>query len=179
MRDGMFFLPDQVNEYDAKRTMMELEESQLAFAINDEKSVIQWLNYQLAATPMTYSELQPMYLQELHQSKYEKLPELLDMLKESFLQDEKGRWYVPDLSSAADLAKLRQKKLVKEFYDSYITGTGKLKVFRLEAIRAGFDECWQQRDFKTIVKVGGRLPEEVLQEDPALLMYYDNACARA
>ena len=51
-------------------------------------------------------------------------------------------------------------------------------VFRMEAIRAGFDECWKTRDFKTIVSVGERLPEAVLQEDPALLMYYDNACSR-
>ena len=48
----------------------------------------------------------------------------------------------------------------------------------MEAIRAGFDECWKQRDFKTIVAVGEKLPEAVLQEDPALLMYYDNACSR-
>ncbi len=178
MRDGMFFLPDQVNEYDEKRTMMELDETQLAFVISDEKSVIQWLNYQLSAKTMTYSELQPMYLQELHQSKYEALPELMDMLRDSFLQDEKGRWYVPDLSNAADLAKLRNKKLVKEFFDTYATGTGKLKVFRLEAIRAGFDECWKERNYALIAKVGGRLPEAVLQEDPSLLMYYDNACGR-
>ena len=32
-------------------------------------------------------------------------------------------------------------------------GTGRLKVFRTEAVRAGFDRCWMQRDFETIVKV--------------------------
>ena len=29
-----------------------------------------------------------------------------------------------------------------------------------------------------MIAVGERLPETVLQEDPALLMYYDNACSR-
>ena len=177
-RDGMFFLPDQINEYDEKRTMMELDETQLAFAITDEKSVIQWLNYQLSATPMTYSELYNPFTQELRKSRYEVLPELMDMLRDSFLQDEKGRWYVPDLSDATDLAKLRNKKLVKEFFDTYTVGTGKLKVFRLEAIRAGFDECWKERNYALIARVGARLPEAVLQEDPSLLMYYDNACGR-
>ena len=33
-------------------------------------------------------------------------------------------------------------------------------------------------DFQTIVKLAERLPEEVLQEDPDLLMYYDNASLR-
>ena len=87
---------------------------------------------------------------------------------------------LPDsLDRAADTLTVAQRKaLLKEFYDSCVPGKGKLKVFRMEAIRAGFDECWKQRDFKTIVSVGERLPEAVLQEDPALLMYYDNACSR-
>lgn len=177
-RDGMFFLPDQVNEYDDKRAHMELDAQQLSFLVTDEKNAIAWLNYILSEGPKTYQEIQPAYLQELHQSKQEKMPELLDMLRENFVQDDKGAWYVPDLSNAADLAKVRRKALLKEFYDSCVPGKGKLKVFRMEAIRAGFDECWKQRDFKTIVSVGERLPESVLQEDPALLMYYDNACSR-
>ena len=177
-RDGMFFLPDQVNEYDEKRAHMELDVQQLSFVVTDEKNAIAWLNYILRDGPKTYQEIQPAYLQELHQSKQEKMPELLDMLRENFVQDEKGAWYVPDLSNAADLAKVRRKALLKEFYDSCVPGKAKLKVFRMEAIRAGFDECWKARDFKTIVTVGEKLPEAVLQEDPALLMYYDNACAR-
>ena len=177
-RDGMFFLPDQVNEYDEKRAHMELDIQQHSFVVTDEKNAIAWLNYILRDGPKTYQEIQPAYLQELHQSKQEKMPELLDMLRENFVQDEKGAWYVPDLSNAADLAKVRRKALLKEFYDSCVPGKAKLKVFRMEAIRAGFDECWKARDFKTIVAVGEKLPEAVLQEDPALLMYYDNACAR-
>ena len=177
-RDGMFFLPDQVNEYDEKRAHMELDRQQLSFVVTDEKNAIAWLNYVLSDEPKTYQEIQPLYLQELHQSKQEKMPELLDMLRENFVQDDKGAWYVPDLSNAADLAKVRRKALLKEFYDSCVPGKSKLKVFRMEAIRAGFDECWKTRDFKTIVAVGERLPESVLQEDPALLMYYDNACSR-
>ena len=177
-RDGMFFLPDQVNEYDDKRVHMELDTAQLSFIVTNEKNAIQWLNYILAQGHMTYQDIQPLYMQELHQSRQEKMPELLDMLKENFVQDENGAWYVPDLTNAADLAKVRRKTLLKEFWDSCASGRGKLKVFRMEAIRAGFDECWKTRDFKTIVSVGERLPEAVLQEDPALLMYYDNACSR-
>ena len=177
-RDGMFFLPDQVTEYDDKRAHMELDVQQMSFLVTDEKNAIAWLNYILVQGPKTYQEIQPLYLQELHQSKQEKMPELLDMLRENFVQDENGAWYIPDLNNAADLAKVRRKALLKEFYDSCVPGKGKLKVFRMEAIRAGFDECWKQRDFATIVSVGERLPEAALQEDQTLLMYYDNACSR-
>ena len=178
VRDNMYFLPDQVNEYDEKRAHMELDVLQMELVPIDEKSSIAWLNFKLSQEPMTYQQIQPLYIQELHQSSQEKMPELLDMLKENFIQDDNGAWYVPDLTKAADLEKVRRKALLKEFYDSCATGRGKLKVFRMEAIRAGFDDCWRNRDFKTIVSVGERLPESVLQEDPALLMYYDNACSR-
>ena len=177
-RDSMFFLPDQVTAYDEKRMHMDLDTTQFSFVVTDEKNAIQWLNYILKDKPQTYQDIQPQYLQELHQDKREQMPELLDMLRDNFLQDEQGRFYIPDLSKAADLAKLRIKKLLKEFYDSYVPGKGKLKAFRMEAIRAGFDDCWNKRDYKTIINVGERLPENVLQEDPALLMYYDNACVR-
>ncbi|MFQ5612674.1 MAG: hypothetical protein ACE5H9_11135, partial [Anaerolineae bacterium] len=55
----------------------------------------------------------------------------------------------------------------------------KLKVFRTEAVRAGFKRAWAERDYQTIVQVAQRLPASVLQEDPGLLMYYDNALLRA
>ena len=177
-RDGMFFLPDQVNEYDEKRAHMELDNQQLSFVVTDEKNAIGWLSYILGNGAKTYQELQPIYLQELHQAKQEKMPELLDMLKENFIQDEKGAWYVPDLNNAADLAKVRRKALLKEFYDVCVPGRGKLKNVRTEAVRAGFDECWKNREYKTIVDVGNKLPEAVLLEDSALYMYYDNAKGR-
>jgi len=43
---------------------------------------------------------------------------------------------------------------------------------------AGFADAWHRRDYGTIVQVAERLPERVLQEDPDLLMYYDNASLR-
>ncbi len=177
-RDGMFFLPDQVNEYDERRQKMELEDQQLSLFITDEKSAIIWLNAQLGKERQSYSEIQPKFLQDWHRNKFEQMPELLDMLKENFLQDEDGKWYVPDLSDKADLEKLRRKRLIKDFYDIYVKGTGRIKNARTEAIRVGFDECWKERNYSLIVKVGDRLPETVLQEDPALLMYYDNAANR-
>ncbi|MDN5277895.1 MAG: hypothetical protein PWR01_1860 [Clostridiales bacterium] len=175
-RDGMYFLPDQVNQYDEKRFMMDLDNVQLSLVVTDEKSAIQWL-YRELSTPQTYQEIQPKFIKQLHQQRYEKMPELKEILEENFLQNEEGKWYVPNLEDAADLAKLRQKRLLKEF-EEYAKGTGKLKVFRMEAIRAGFEKCWKERDFATIVKVARRLPESVVQEDPAVLMYYDNALSK-
>ena len=51
-------------------------------------------------------------------------------------------------------------------------------VFRLEAVRAGFKKAWQERNYKTIISVARKLPENVLHEDPKLLMCYDQALTR-
>jgi hypothetical protein len=109
--------------------------------------------------------------------KFEKRPELAELLEENFLQDDKGRWYIPDVTKAADVAKLREKKLLKEF-EGYLATKGKLKLFRTEAIRVGFAKLWANKNYKLIVETAERLPESVIQEDDKLLMYYDLSLGR-
>lgn len=87
------------------------------------------------------------------------------------------RWYVPDPNKAGDLEKLRDKALLKEF-EAYKGEKKKLKVFRLEAVRAGFRKAWADRDYATIVAVADKIPSSVLEEDPKLLMWYDQATTR-
>jgi hypothetical protein len=84
---------------------------------------------------------------------------------------------VPDPGRQADLEALRQKALLNEFA-TYLPGRAKLKRFRIEAIRAGFADLWAKRAYAAIIAMAERLPDEVVQEDPALLMYYDNAVTR-
>jgi 16S rRNA G966 N2-methylase RsmD/predicted RNA-binding Zn-ribbon protein involved in translation (DUF1610 family) len=88
-----------------------------------------------------------------------------------------NRWYVPDPNKAGDLEKLREKALLKEF-EEYKQAKKKLKVFRLEAVRAGFKKSWQERDYATIISVAEKIPNKVLEEDPKLLMWYDQAVTR-
>lgn len=89
------------------------------------------------------------------------------------------RWYVPDPNKAIDLEKKRERALLKEF-DDYVGATGrKLKEFRLEVLRAGFKAAWGRKDYSTIIKVAQKIPEEALQEDEKLLLWYDQALTRA
>jgi len=90
----------------------------------------------------------------------------------------KGRWYVPDPSKVDDLEKLRERALLREFDEYRESKQRRLKVFRLEAVRAGFKMAWQNRDYPTIIEVAKKIPESVLQEDPKLLMWYDQALTR-
>ena len=180
-RDGMFFLPDQVAEYDRAR-LAGAEVQQLSLFVSDEKSAIQWLRQHLdpatGGAPQTYQDLQPEFLRQLHQARHEAVPELRQVLEESFLQDEAGRWHVPDATKSGDLEKLRERALLREF-EEYVkaagSAKGRLRQFRSEAVRAGFAHCYREHEFATIVQVAELLPKRALEEDPDLLMYYDNA----
>ena len=99
---------------------------------------------------------------------------LRTILEQNFVEDNDGKWRVPDPKKESDLEQLRHRALLKEF-QQYLDTKGKLKVVRTEALRAGFKECWQKKDYTTIVQMAKRVPEAVIQEDPALLMYFDNA----
>jgi hypothetical protein len=90
----------------------------------------------------------------------------------------KDRWYVPDPNKAGDLEKLRERALLREFDDYRKSDSKRLKVFRTEAIRAGFKRAWSARDYDTILQVAEKLQDKVLQEDPKLLMWYDEAVTR-
>lgn len=208
-RDGMYFLPEQVAEYDKKRSGIS-ELRQLSLFIYDEESSILWLRKELLAKPKTFHEIQPDFLKEIQTwAKHEQTIELVNILEENFIKYECGepvpsqihsylssnhkhlrnrdkldaelmaeaqdRWYVPDPSKQIDLEKLRERILLREFQQYKESKKKKLKVFRTEAIRAGFKVAYDSRDFDVIIRVSEMLPENVLQEDEKLLMYYDVA----
>ena len=85
---------------------------------------------------------------------------------------------MPDPNKAGDLERLRESSLLKEFKDYRSSSQKRLKVFRLEAVCAGFKKAWQERDYATIIIVARKIPEKVLLEDPRLLMWYDQALTR-
>ncbi len=167
-RDSMYFLIDQVNEYDMARIKMDVEPVQFDLFVTNEKSAIAWL-YQQLDEPKTYAEIQPRFMQEIKAvDKFEDMPELQVILEEK---------YIPDVRKEGDVAKLREKKLWKEF-EGYLASKGKLKLFRSEAIRVGFGKLWKDKNYQAIVDMAERLPERTVQEDPNILMYYDISLSR-
>ncbi len=207
-RDGMYFLVDQLVDYDKKRSIYG-ELTQTCLLVTDEVTAIKWLRAAIKDKPQSISDLQPQFLKEIAGwNKNEISLELSSLLEQNFLcYDSKGlvpdqihsylssnwkelrnlpkddpnliakahdRWYIPDPNKAHDLEKLREKLLLKEF-DEYKAAKKKLKVFRIEAVRAGFKKLWEQQEFAALIAVADKLPSNVLEEDPVLLMYYDQA----
>jgi hypothetical protein len=212
-RDGMYFLPEQVAEYDRKKMIGGGRPVQQEMFVEDESTAIEWLRNILKNKPQSFQDLNPQFMKVIGGwKKNEKGLELSTMLEQSFLcYDGKGkvpeqihsylstnwkdmrnlqkddpsliakakdRWYVPDPNKAGDLEKLREKSLLKEF-EEYKESIKKLKLFRLEAVRTGFKKCWQERDYTTIISVAEKIPNNVLEEDLKLLMWYDQAVTRS
>ena len=189
-RDGMFFLPEQVAEYDPRR-LAARELVQLELFVRDEETAIQWLRQQLEPKPQTFQEIHPHFIRELGGwQKHERMIELSEFLEQNFLRYDgsgevpsqihaylsgnfkelrnlpkndlalrakaKDRWYVPDPRKAGDLDELRTRGLLGEFDEYRHSTQRRLKLFRLEAIRAGFRRAWQARDYATIMEVARR-----------------------
>jgi len=90
----------------------------------------------------------------------------------------KDRWYVPDPNKAKDLEQKRERSLLKEFEAYKTANKRQLKESRLEVLRTGFKTAWAARDYKTIIGIAQKIPEEALQEDEKLLLWYDQALTR-
>ena len=94
-REGMFFLPDQVDEWDKKRAQMQ-GVGQMSIFVEDEKSAIDWLRCYLKQRPSTYQDFAQEFMQQLNASwkKFETRPELQLLLEQNFLQYD-GKREVP------------------------------------------------------------------------------------
>lgn len=177
--DEMYFNKEQAAEYDAKKANNP-QFVQLSLVVTNESDAIEWLKDRLRKKSEKYNEIMPDFriaTQSLR--KGDTLPELQDILNESFIQDVDGKWRTPNPNEAKDREALRNKALLKDF-NVYVTEINKpkakkLKEVRVEALRAGFKSCWEQKDFKTIVELGDKIPQNILLEDEQLLMYYDIA----
>jgi DNA modification methylase len=176
--DGMFFTAIQLNEYLEKKKSAP-EFVPMGLIVGNEADGIEWLRIRLRDNPQTYQDIQPDWLQAIGGIRRgDILPGLDELLEENFIQEADGTWRLPNIQDDVDKDKLRTKALLKEF-KAYVEAASKpkakIKEVRVEAIRAGFKQCYIDKDFATIVKVGDKIPQNLLSEDEILLQFYDIA----
>jgi hypothetical protein len=117
----------------------------------------------------------------------------------------RDRWYMPDPKRNTDVEQLREKRLMEEFWSYLPPGyepasrrkfsgqatlpgmeppspkipKGKrLAIVRTEAVRVGFNFCFSQNDYQTIIAVAQHIPDDVIHNDEQLQMIYDSAVTR-
>lgn len=183
--DGMIFTSAQLNQYHELKKKHNITDQPSLFVdiIESENDAIQWIKEKLEAGPLKYQDIQPDYRKAYTiNRKGEVEVELKDVLEENFIQEADGSWRIPDMNEQKDRDALRTKALLKiwEDYCGQVESgkVKKLKDVRLEAIKAGFKDCYQKKDFKRIVTIGDKIPENLLTEDETLLNYYDIASSK-
>lgn len=180
-RDGMYFTAQQAAEYEAKR-MTTSEFVPMGIIVSDEVNGIEWLRNELRQREQTYQELHPNWMRAINGvRKGDQIPGLDVLLEENFIQNADGTWRLPNVNDDVDLEKLRTKALLKEFkiyLEVCRKPRGKLKDVRVEAVRAGFKQCYADKNFADIILVGDRIPQNLLTEDEILLQYYDIASSK-
>ena len=177
-RDEMYFTVEQVSDYEEKRNKT-AGIVPMGIIVSDESNGIQWLKNQLRDNPKTYQEIQPEWMQAINGlRKGDVLPELRQLLEENFIEIEGGKWRLPNMQDDIDKEAMRTKSLLKEF-KLYAEAANKPKVkikeARVEALRTGFKQCYIYKDFQTIVQVGEKIPQNLLEEDDVLLQFYEIA----
>ncbi len=179
--DEMYFTPIQAAEYREMSMKADGMEAMGLF-ISDEANGIAWLKHRLEERPQTYQELQPEWMQDIKGvRKGDILPELRTLLEENFIQNGDGTWRIINENDDIDVEKKKAKIYFKEFkvyLEVCQKPRGKLKDVRLEAIRAGFKQCYDEKRFADIILVGDRMPQNILYEDPYLLQYYETASSK-
>lgn len=85
-RDGMIFLSSQVSEYDKERAKLNYVQ-QLSVFVDDEASAIEWMRQVLQSKPKKYSEIHPLFLNELSGWRKNELElELSILLEQNFIK---------------------------------------------------------------------------------------------
>jgi hypothetical protein len=121
--------------------------------VSDEKSAIQWVRQRLADSPMTYQELQPHFFSEAQRvwEAYEK-PLELRRSRSELRQGARGRWRIPDSKNESHLEQLRA---VISYESFRITRTRReAKGGAHGSVACSFKDCWQKKDYTTIVAHG-------------------------
>jgi DNA modification methylase len=155
-RDGMIFLPVQVVEYDKKR-ILSGKVKQLTIFVDDESSAIDWLRSDLISKPKTYSEIHPLFLNELSGWKQNELQlELSTLLEQNFIKYN-GRDEVPnqihtylstnfkDMRSLPKDSVILKVKAKDRWYVPDPSKAGDIEKLRLRALLREFDAYKEEK----------------------------------
>ena len=183
--DSMIFTSEQINLYHELKKKHNITDQPSLFVsiIESENDAIEWIKEKLEEGPLKYQDIQPEYRKAYTINRKGEIEvELKDVLEENFIQETDGSWRIPDMNEQKDRDALRTKALLKiwEDYCAQVESgkVKKLKDVRLEAVKAGFKDSYQKKDFKRIVTIGDKIPENLLTEDETLLNYYDIASSK-
>jgi DNA modification methylase len=187
-RDGYWFHDEeQVQEYERRKLMPKTTKgakgakvaplAQRVLFISDERSAIAWLHHFLE-TPRNYTEIYTAFVKAL-QVPEDQIPEIKTLLEENFVRVN-GQYKRPELLEKQELEARRQQRLLREFDDilEQARRGQRLKDVRKEAVLAGFAQCYREKRFQDILRVGRRLHKRIVESSTEIYDFIDIAEAK-
>ena len=187
-RDGYWFRDEeQVQEYERRKLIPQTAKgrkgkkaaplAQRVLFISDERSAIAWLHHFLE-TPRNYSEIYTAFVKAL-QVPEDQIPEIKALLDENFVSTN-GQYKRPEMLEKQELEARRQKRLLREFDDilEQARRGQRLKDVRKEAVLAGFAQCYREKRFEDILRVGRRLHKRIVESSTEIYDFIDIAEAK-
>lgn len=159
--DGMYFLPEQLAEYQKQRAKA-VEPLQGELFVSDEASAIDWLRIRLKQKPQTYQSINPDFMQQLNAwNKYETPLELKTLLEQNFLCYD-GNGPVPatihaylstnyhDLRNLAADDEALKAKAMDLWYVPDPSKTGEMEKLREKALMREFEQYKSEKKLRNI-----------------------------
>jgi len=188
-RDGYWFLDEeQVQEYERRRITKYAKGAkgtkgaplaQSVLFISDERSAIAWL-YHFLGMPKSYSDIYTAFVKAL-QVPEDQIPEPKTLLEENFVQVN-GDYKRPEMLEKRELEARRQQRLLREFEDILERAKQdkrkRLKDVRKEAVLAGFAQCYREKRFEDILRVGRKLHKRIVESSTEIYDFIDIAEAK-
>ncbi|HUW12523.1 MAG TPA: DNA methyltransferase, partial [Anaerolineae bacterium] len=178
-RDGYWFRDEeQVQEYERRKlSAREQKMTQAVLFISDERSAITWMHHFLE-TPRDYTEIYTAFVKAL-QVPEDQIPEIKVLLEENFVQVN-GEYKRPELLEKGELEERRQQRLLREFEDilDQARRGQRLKDVRKEAVLAGFTQCYREKRFDDILRVGRKLHKRIVESSTEIYDFIDIAEAK-
>ncbi|GAB6615155.1 hypothetical protein ABE55_07715 [Bacillus thuringiensis] len=177
-RDGYWFTEEEIDSYEKDKHTIKVDREELekgSLFIMDERSAIVWVNSYLDELK-TYNDIYIGFTKALLTSD-DRIPELKDLLEENFIT-ENGMYRRPEILERKEIELRRYKRLLKEFdqlLESVATSNRKIKNVRKEAVILGFTECYREKRFEDILKIGKKLPQGVIDSSTEIFDYIDIA----
>lgn len=147
------------------------------YVISDERSVIAWL-YHFMETPKSYSDIYTAFVKAL-QVPEDHIPEIKMLLQENSVQVN-GDYKRPEMLEKRELEARRQQRLLREFEDilEQARRGQRLTDVRKEAVLAGFAQCYREKHFQDILRVGTKLHERIIESSTEIYDFIDIAEAK-
>ena len=180
--DGYWFLEEQINDYEAWKSSLKIDElkdiikgNQVLFVV-DEKSALIWL-YNFLDEPKEYSEIFINY-SKIITSTDDEIPELKELLDKNFILED-GKYRRPNTKEEKDKISISRERDLDKSWNELLSkaksSRRKIRNVRKEAIVHGFTKCYQEENYEDILIVADSLYTSVLESNSDIMDFVDIA----